>query len=123
MTTSPVADALRPVAMVKPYSYTSNQLFIIRLSSDETLSESENEVSRIQPLALRNKLTVQRFKINGWFVTTVGSFSSVQEANNLRDTILSEIEHFRTTGITVENIKDLCPNPVKVDKYWECVKK
>jgi hypothetical protein len=123
MTKSPVADALRPVAMVKPYSYTSNQLFIIRLSSDETLSESENEVSRIQPLALRNKLTVQRFKINGWFVTTVGSFSSVQEANNFRDTILSEIEHFRTTGITVENIKDLCPNPVKVDKYWECVKK
>jgi molybdopterin converting factor small subunit len=119
---NPVADMLPTKASPQPL-YPSNQLFVIRLSSDETLSESENEVNRIQPLALRNRLTVQRFKINGWFVTTVGYFSSVQEANNFRDTILSEIEHFKTTGTTVENIKDLCPNPLKNDKYWECLKK
>ncbi len=108
-------------ATISPYP--SNKPFLIQLSSDETLSESENEVNRIQRLALSNRLTVERFKINGWFVTTVGYFSAVQEATTFRNIILSEIEYFRTTGISIENIKEICPNPIKKDKYWECVKK
>ena len=117
----PDIDALK--ISRNPSPYPSNRLFAIRLSSDETLSESENEVNRIQRLALSYRLTVQQFKINGWFVTTVGYFSSIQEATTFRDTILSEIEYFRTTGISIENIKEICPNPLKNDKYWECLKK
>jgi uncharacterized caspase-like protein len=95
--------------------------FIIQLSSDAVFNESEDEVKRIQDLAEKNMLKVAQFKTNNkWYVTTVGSFFSEQEANQFLNIILNEIPYFKQTNPTVEDIKKLCPKPVKLDKYWEC---
>lgn len=94
--------------------------FLVQLGSDETPTSAGDEIDRVKELALRKNLRVDQFKQGNWYVTTVGFFSSREEAANFRSLVLEEIPFFQSTSPQIQNIREWCPSPVPSGTYFEC---
>jgi len=90
------------------------------VGSDKTVVSARDEGDRIKDLAQQNNLRVDQFKMEGLYITTVGFFSSKQEAVNFRNIIVEKIPFFRSTNPKVQNIREWCPDSVDVGTHLEC---
>jgi len=105
-----------------PFSlpYDPTKPFLIQLGSDTTPVSAGDEVDRVKELAAQRNLRVDQFKTGSWYVTTIGFFSSKQEAASFRSLIIQEIPFFQSTEPQVQNIREWCPNYVAVGTHLEC---
>lgn len=100
--------------------YDPTKPFLIQLGSDKTPTSAGDEVDRVKELAAQRNLRVDQFKMKNWYVTTVGFFSSRQEAVNFRDIIIEKIPFYQSTSPQIQNIREWCPNYIAVGTHLEC---
>ncbi|MDX2253933.1 MAG: SPOR domain-containing protein [Pseudanabaenaceae cyanobacterium bins.39] len=112
----------QPSTSETPFSlpYDPTKPFLIQLGSDTTPVSAGDEVDRIKQLAAQKNLRVDQFKKGNWYVTTVGFFSSRQEAESFRNLVIQKIPFFQSTDPQIQNLREWCPNYVAVGTHLEC---
>lgn len=118
---SPTPSAAIPVSPPNSHDDPSQQPFVILLGSDTTLDSAIYEANRVGEVARRMDLSVDRFKKGNFYVTTLGFFSTQEEANSFRNIIIKEIPYYQSTSPQIQNLQEWCPSFTQVGKsYLEC---
>lgn len=118
---TPAKPSVKPKSseLATPF-YDPTKPFILQIGTDDTPVSAGDEVDRVKKLALQMNLRVDQFKKGKFYITTVGFFSTREEALDFRNILIDRIPFFKSTDPLIQNMREFCPSYSAVGTHLEC---